>query len=92
MAMSTLPPGPWTFSAHCYGLTNVIMDADGRHLASNVPASAGLLMAAGPGLLERMARIARLTASGSPANAIAKEVMREFGYRRAALRIIGEAH
>lgn len=75
---------------HAFGLAHIITDADGWHLASNVPANAGPLMAAGPELLERLARIARLTSTGSPAHGIALATLREFGYRRPALRIIGE--
>ncbi len=72
-------------------VAHILLDAKGRHLASNVPASAGPLMASGPELLERMARIAALTSRGSPANEIAAATPREFGYRRTRLRAVGEA-
>jgi hypothetical protein len=89
--MADIPSAPWRYAPHAFGIAHIIMDADGRHLASNVPASAGPLMAAGPELLDRMARIARLTSAGSPANAIAKSTLREYGYQRAKLRIVGVA-
>lgn len=89
--MSERPPGPWSYHAFRFGSNNVVSDANGQYLAGNVPSTAGPLMAAGPELLERMARIASLTSSGSPANAIARATLREFGYRRASLRIVGEA-
>lgn len=62
--------------------------------ANNVPSAAGPLLAAGPELLERMARIARLTTAGSPANTIARATLREFDRSpyRLRVRIVGEAH
>ncbi len=89
--MTPVPPGPWSFQRFRFGSNNVVSDANGQYLAGNVPSTAGPLMAAGPELLERMARIERLTSRGSPANEIALATLREFGYRRAALRIAGDA-
>lgn len=89
--MAERPPGPWRYAPQAFGVAHIIMDANGRHLASNVPASAGPLMAAGPELLERMARIARLTSVGSPANDIANATLREYGYPPPKLRIVGVA-
>lgn len=89
--MSDTPPGPWSYHSFRFGSNNVVSDANGQYLAGNVPSTAGPLMAAGPALLERMARIARLTSTGSPANGIARATLRKFGYQRAQLRIVGIA-
>ena len=92
MTIRVTPPGPWSYHSFRYGANNVVSDANGQYLAGDVPSTAGPLMAAGPDLLERMARIARITAHGSPANLIARAALREFGYRRPALQMVGERH
>ena len=84
-------PGPWSFHDHIYGLSNVVLDAESRHIASNVPRDCGPLLAAGPQLLERIARIERLVSIGSPAHTIAQGTLVEFAYWRPKLRIVGTA-
>jgi hypothetical protein len=82
-------PGPWSFHDHIYGLSNVVLDAECRHIASNVPRDCGPLLAAGPELLERMWRISRVAPIGSAAHVIARRTLRDFDYRRPTLRIVG---
>lgn len=85
------PSTPWRYAPHAFGVAHIILDANGRHLASNLPASSGPLMVPGPELLERIAQITRLTAAGSPANAIAQAILREYRYKPIPLRIVSTA-
>ncbi len=58
--MKHRPPGPWRFYARRYNSEHVIVDADGRMMAVNVPAGSGPLLAAGPELLTVLERVAEL--------------------------------
>jgi len=50
----------WTFHRFRYGLGNVILDGEERHLASHVPARKGALMAKAPAMLNALNEIAAL--------------------------------
>lgn len=51
-------PPPWRFLRSCYGVGNVIIDADKRILASHVPVDDGPTMAAAPTLSAVLRRVA----------------------------------
>ena len=97
---------PWRFFTRRYGLTHVVIDADGLAIAFNVPAGCGPLLAAGPDFLAALRRVADLTPSGSAAHEVAVDAIERFGEaegialadwrpaaapRRPALRIVGVA-
>jgi hypothetical protein len=82
--------GPWSFHDHIYGLSNVVLDAECREIASSVPRDCGPLLAAGRELPERIWAISRVAPIGSLAHTIATSTLREFNYRRTTLRIVGE--
>src|SRR4051812_3533276 len=69
---------PWRFHAHRHGLRHVITDGEGRHLASNVPAPCGPLMAAAPELLIALERVVDVAPSGSPAHEVAITAVERF--------------
>jgi hypothetical protein len=71
--------GPWTFRRSHSGTLNVVVDAQGKNIASYVPPTCGPLLAAGPSLLERMRIIADATERGSTAHKVADEALKELG-------------
>ena len=70
---------PWTFKASNSGTQNVVVDAEGRNIASYVPVRCGPLLAAGPTLLQRMNDIARVTEPGTEAHDIAADALLQWG-------------
>jgi len=54
-----MSPGPWKFHTSLRGHERVIVDAEGRILAINVPIEDGPTMAAAPALREFLEAIAR---------------------------------
>jgi len=76
--MKRCPPGPWRFHTRQYNSQNVIVDADGRMMACNVPIGAGPLLAAGPELLAALQRVAELAPEGSPAHNVAVDALEQF--------------
>ncbi len=83
-------PGRWSFHDQIYGLSNVVLDADGRRICNHVSRDIGPLIAAAPTLLESLWRISRLVPTGSSAHVIATAELERLRYSRPRLRIVGE--
>ena len=79
--MKRCPPGPWRFHTRQYNSQNVIVDADGRMMACNVPIGAGPLLAAGPELLAALQRVAEVATVGSSAHNVAVDALERFAER-----------
>jgi hypothetical protein len=43
-------PGPWAFHSHVYGLSNVLLDRDGRVISCHLPEGNGALIAKAPAM------------------------------------------
>ena len=61
MDETTHSPAPWSFHCSRYGFSNVVVDARGRVIAANLIPADGELIAAAPGMLEILRKIAQLT-------------------------------
>jgi hypothetical protein len=78
-------PGPWQFYARRWGLSHVILDANGSLIASCVPAGCGPMLAAGPELLDALRRVADMVPTGSAAYEAVVNALERFGEREGAV-------
>ncbi|MBK7236362.1 MAG: hypothetical protein IPI02_12320 [Sterolibacteriaceae bacterium] len=66
---------PWRFFKHAYGLSNVVLDADKRLLAAQVPIHAGPLMAAAPTMLAVLKKVAARLPEGDELGDLARRAI-----------------
>jgi uncharacterized protein YgfB (UPF0149 family) len=45
-------PGPWAFHSHVYGLSNALLDRDGRVISCYLPEGNGALIAKAPAMAD----------------------------------------
>jgi hypothetical protein len=45
-------PGPWAFYSHVYGLSNALLDRDGRVISCHLPEGNGALIAKAPAMAD----------------------------------------
>jgi hypothetical protein len=45
-------PGPWAFHSHVYGLSNALLDRDGRVISCHLPEGNGALIAKAPAMAD----------------------------------------